>query len=104
MVCHEVWEYSDQSHVALLVGFRLICQNCNFVHHLGKASTLGLGDAAIQHIMRVDRISEGEAKETASRAFDTWLQRSLVEHWTMSISDQLQEEFPFLSDVFFQAS
>jgi hypothetical protein len=104
MVCHEVWHYRDQDHVALLVGFKLICQDCNFVHHLGKASTLDRADAAIQHMMRVNRIPEEEARELASRAFDTWLQRSLIREWAIAISDQLKEEFPFLSDVRFRAS
>jgi len=99
MICHEDWQYNAQERTATLRSFKLICRDCNFVHHLGKASTLGLEEAAIAHLIRVNNISQAEASRIVSAAIERWLQLSLIEDWTLSISGQLTDEFPLLSGL-----
>lgn len=40
MICHELWACDDTEHVAQLTGLVLICQECDLVHHLGRAGRL----------------------------------------------------------------
>ncbi len=99
MICHEDWRYDEQERTATLMSFRLICRDCNFVHHLGKASTLGLEQSAIAHLTRVNNIDQEEAARIVTAATERWFQRSLIEDWTISISGQLIQEFPLLSGL-----
>lgn len=99
MICHEVWHYDDEVHSALLMGFKLICKDCNFVHHFGKASTLGLAEDAVRHLIRVNAIGEDEARTLVSEAIRLWLQRSSIDNWIVAISNDLVARFPFLSGV-----
>jgi hypothetical protein len=99
MTCHEVWEYSEEFRVATLVGFQLICRDCNFVNHLGKAKDLGLADQAVKHLMSVNGLSKEQALEIVSRAVDTWLRRSSISDWTIEIRSDLVENYPVLNKV-----
>ena len=99
MICHEVWQYHEESHTAELAGFKLICRDCNFVHHIGKASTLGQADDAVAHLARVNGIGIEEAKAIVSEAAAAWLKRSLIEDWRITVSEQAAAQFPFLRFV-----
>lgn len=99
MICHEEWEYNDDAHIARLIGFRLICRDCNFVNHYGKAGTLGLAKEALIHLSKVNQIEEAEAKVIISAAIDEWLKRSLIEDWEIKISPILITEYPLLLEI-----
>lgn len=97
MICHEVWNYDHKNHIAKLSGFSLICGDCNLVFHFGFASTKDLEDKAIQHMMHVNSISEEEALRVIDAAIEVFNQRSLIDDWEISLSQEVKEEFPFLS-------
>ncbi|MBA7694246.1 hypothetical protein ES703_102853 [subsurface metagenome] len=81
MICHEEWEYNDDAHIARLIGFRLICRECNFANHYGKAGTLGLVKEALVHLSKVNQIEGVRAKAIISAAIDEWLKRSSIDDW-----------------------
>jgi len=99
MICHEEWEYVDDAHIARLIGFRLICRDCNFVNHYDKAGTLGRAEDALLHLSKVNQIKEEAAKAIISASIDKWIERSSIEDWKIEISPKLIAEYPILHDV-----
>jgi hypothetical protein len=58
MICHEVWEYDDQS-IATLTAFVLVCRDCNFVLHAGLALEVGF---------RLEATGKGSTAERGNQA------------------------------------
>lgn len=99
MICHEVWDYSETDRIAVISDFRIICQDCNFATHLGKAEMLGKREYAISHIAKVNGISEQEAEQVALKAILLWFKRSEISEWSLSISSELKQKYPILSTI-----
>lgn len=99
MICHEVWVYSITDHIAELDGFMLTCRDCNFVHHIGKASTLGRQEEAILHMMRINQIDREEALAVTETSLEEWSERSAITDWKILIPQALIEEYPDLSAI-----
>lgn len=73
---HEQWQYDDKNLVQCLVGLIPVCQDCHLSMHLGRATQLGLGDKAQQHLMRINQWTEEQTKKCIEDAFKKWRQRS----------------------------
>lgn len=108
MVCHEVWEYDDADHVATLAQLIIVCRDCNSVLHLGKSLLIGQkggmsgvvdrGEQAVRHLMRVNSISDTEARSLITNAFKTHKARSR-HNWRVEIGARLFEEHPVLREL-----
>lgn len=103
MVCHEVWDYNDDRGQATLVGFRIICPDCNFVTHRGMAGNIGLAEVADAHMALVNDLGIEEARRLYRDAFVVWAERS-QRQWTAVIDPRLVERYPILNSVPFGAS
>ncbi len=95
MVCHEVWNYDDTASVAALTGFAMLCTDCNLVHHMGRASQLGLADRALAHMAKVNGMTSEEVDALVDQAYDEWKRRS-GRHWTMTVDQALRPQYPEL--------
>jgi hypothetical protein len=95
MVCHEVWNYDDTASVAALTGFAMLCTDCNLVHHMGRASQLGLADRALAHMAKVNGMTSEEVDTLVGQAYDEWKRRS-GRHWTMTVDQALRPRYPEL--------
>jgi hypothetical protein len=111
MICHEVWEYDDQSHIATLNAFVLACRDCNFVLHAGlalevgfrqeatgKGSTAERGNQAVSHLSKVNSISESEAQRILTLAFRQHSERSR-HRWEIRIASEMVEKYPVLNGL-----
>jgi hypothetical protein len=102
MICHEDWLYDDETHIALLTRFRWICPDCNAVIHLGEGPRSWTGgienDPAryvFDHMIEVNGMTADEASAVLVQANDIWDERS-VHDWSLRISDDVLERYPFL--------
>ncbi|MFC1980174.1 HNH endonuclease [Chloroflexota bacterium] len=82
LICHEVWDYDDERHVASLKGFQIVCKTCDLVHHIGRAGAIGHGDEAIQHFMKVNAFSRSDAIQQVRDAMGVWIDRNKYD-WTI---------------------
>jgi len=99
MFCHEEWKYMDKTHVARLVGFKLVCRDCSNAIHYGKSSTLGIQGKVEEHLAKVNDISMDEVKKLVREAVDVWIIRSGIQDWRIEIDEALIEDYPVLADV-----
>ncbi|MFC1893311.1 hypothetical protein ACFLYR_04650 [Chloroflexota bacterium] len=82
LICHEVWEYDDERHIATLKGFQIVCRTCDMVHHIGRAGAIGRGEEAIQHLIKVNSLSGTEVIKQLQAALGTWVERNKYD-WTI---------------------
>lgn len=83
--CHEIWSYDDHNQIQKLVGMVALCPDCHQVKHLGFAQTQGKGDQALQHLMKVNNLTQPQAEKYVKRAFERWARRS-QKKWALDIS------------------
>ncbi len=93
MVCHEVWNCDDSQHIAQLVRLAILCPDCNFVHHLGRAGQIGVQDRAVAHMIAVNGMSKADASVVVRTAFEEWEERS-QHRWRIAVDDGLVARFP----------
>ncbi len=111
MICHEQWNYDDTQHIAMLVGFELVCADCNLVLHGGWSSVLTAETAqhdpakALElwirretHMERVNGITAEEKQAVQEYAGALHAKRS-KHTWNVGISAELIQCFPFLYGI-----
>lgn len=108
MICHEVWEYDDQKQVATLTALVIVCRDCNSVLHLGKSLLIGQkkgesglverGEQAVEHLKKINRITDQEARKLIKDAFKTHSARSR-QAWQIQIASNLVEKHPILAEL-----
>jgi hypothetical protein len=108
MICHEVWEYDDLKQVATLTALAIVCRDCNSVLHLGKSLLIGQkkgesglverGEQAVEHLKKINRITDQEARKLIKDAFKTHSSRSR-QTWEIQIASNLIEEHPILANL-----
>lgn len=96
LICHEVWQYDDEKHVVTLSAFEISCAECDLVHHLGRAGTVGLAEQALERMVAVNHMSRSQAAAVISDAFAAWRRRSM-ETWSVSVAEDLLASYPELS-------
>jgi hypothetical protein len=105
MVCHEVWAYDDQNHIATLTAFEIVCRDCDSVLHFGKSLLISerkgidRDERAILHLMKVNGIRKRQANELIMAAFDKWLERSDHKTWAVQIAPELTSTYPILDGL-----
>jgi hypothetical protein len=111
MICHEQWHYDDAQHIATLIGFEIVCSDCNLVLHSGWSSILVFGTAlndpakALElwirretHIERVNGIAAEEKLAVQKYSGALHSERSKHE-WSIRISAEVIQRFPFLNGI-----
>ena len=89
--CHEIWEYDDENHAQKLVRFTSLCPACHMVKHIGLAEIRGKYDEALRHLMKINEMSQTDARMYIDGQFDVWRYRSQHE-WKIDISLVRPEE------------
>lgn len=91
LICHEVWEYDDVSHIQKLKSLIALCDLCNHVKHLGHASILaGQGKLDMkrveEHFMRVNECDLETFRKHAREAMAQHKERSKHE-WSLDLGN-----------------
>lgn len=84
--CHEVWSYDDERRVARLVGLKAVCSPCHLSTHMGRATSIGRQDQAIDHLMEVNDWTWDEARPYVAHAMQEYVMRS-KNAWVLDVSD-----------------
>lgn len=74
--CHEIWEYDDEKHTQTLAGFIALCPFCHKVKHPGLAQINGEMDIVLSQLMKVNSITEEQARKYLTECFEIWEERS----------------------------
>jgi len=95
---HELWDYDEEECVQRLKGYVVLCSPCHEVHHLGRSLATGRLEAAIDHMVRVNRakgfnVSPHEVNKFIEEAFKEWRLRS-QKAWRIDVSPE-----PLLGDL-----
>jgi hypothetical protein len=83
--CHEIWHYNEITRTQKLTGLIALCPYCHKCKHPGLAQINGELPIVINQLMKINNLSENEAKMFIASAFVTWSERSSYE-WTVDIS------------------
>jgi hypothetical protein len=92
--CHEVWEYNDDNHIQKLIGMIALCPNCHKVKHIGRAQITNEFYVALEHLSKINNITEKDAEFYIEAQFEQWARRSKHE-WDIDITflkEYLKEE------------
>lgn len=82
---HEIWNYNDLKSVQKLKGLIGLCPNCHQVKHFGFARVQGKEAQALNHLMKVNKLSKSEAIEYVNSEFEIWHNRSQKD-WKLDIA------------------
>jgi hypothetical protein len=105
MICHEVWDYDDQNHIATLSGFDIVCRDCNSVLHFGFSLVLSArkgmdrDERAVAHLMKVNGLTRKQATKLIDDAFGEWIDRSKHKTWAVQIAPELVSKYPVLDSL-----
>ena len=83
--CHEVWFYDEKRKTQTLTGLTALCPRCHEVKHIGRSMSVGKGDRAIRHLMKVNKWTRSDAQYYIEAIFEQWHQRNRFE-WTVDLS------------------
>lgn len=83
--CHERWRYDEETKIQHLEGLIALCPACHRVKHMGRSMSIGRGEEALAHLMKVNGWSESDANHYVEAVFETWSRRS-SENWTLDLS------------------
>ena len=82
---HEVWSYDEINFIQKLEDIISLCPNCHMVKHFGLAEVQGKREKALQHLMKINKISRKQAEDYINLEFAIWASRS-AKKWTLDIS------------------
>ena len=87
LVLQARWDYdvSDNSHVQRLVRLMAVCSECHDVTHFGKSSMNGKKDQALNHLKKVNRMTDTEVKEHVDASFHKRREMDLYT-WKLDLS------------------
>ena len=83
--CHEIFEYDDINHIQKLTQLIALCPYCHKVKHPGLAEMNGEIDIVIAQLIKVNNMSDIEAKQYIKDSFKMWKERSKY-NWKLDIS------------------
>ncbi len=85
--CNERWDYDDANRRQRLVGYAVVCPECNLVLHIDRAIQRGGIEVAVDRFTRVTGLTEEDLREATSDALRKWRERSQYE-WTVDVSGE----------------
>lgn len=87
--CHEIWSYDSKNLIQNLDGLIALCPDCHMVKHMGLARIKGQEVKALNHFMKVNKLTRKQAEALIEQAFKVWSERS-QKQWKLNI-DHLSE-------------
>ena len=82
--CHEVWDYDESNKIQRLVGLVALCPACHEVKHMGRSMSVGKGDKAKRHLMKINGWSASDVEYYIEAMFELWYRRN-QEDWTLDL-------------------
>lgn len=82
---HEVWHYDDNGKIQTLKSLVLLCQSCHDVKHIGRATKVGDGKSATDHLCLINGWSRKKADNYIQSKMKQWRERSKHE-WTLNVN------------------
>ena len=82
--CHEIWDYNELTRTQKLTGVIALCPLCHKCKHPGLAQINKELHIVINQLMKINDLTENEAKMFIASAFATWSERSSHD-WTLNI-------------------
>ena len=73
--CHEGWHYDDNKKTQTLKSLVALCPNCHKTKHVGLAKINGEESIVIKQLMKVNDMTEKEAKAYIAESFAIWQER-----------------------------
>lgn len=91
LICHEIWEYDDLNYIQRLQGFIALCNLCDHVKHLGKATQLAAQGKldmkkVEEHFMRINNCDLETFKKYAIEVGQQHKERSKHE-WRLDLGE-----------------
>ena len=83
--CHEVWDYNENTSIQKLVRCIALCPACHEAIHLGLAGVRGRKKQAMEHLKKVNGLSDADVQEIVDGAWKLWKRRNAVK-WKMDIT------------------
>jgi 5-methylcytosine-specific restriction endonuclease McrA len=83
--CHEIFEFDDQKSIQKLTKLLALCPNCHMVKHIGLAEANGKFNKALKHFIKINKVSEQEARDYIKNCFLDWSTRS-SKIWKIDVS------------------
>jgi len=92
--CHEIWEYQEAvvneetttiENIQKLKKFVALCPLCHKVKHIGLAQIQGHYQTALQHMIKVNKITATEAQNYVDKVFEIWRERS-CDDWKVDLT------------------
>lgn len=87
--CHEIWDYDTAAKTQTLIRLIALCPACHEVNHMGFAELKGHGEAAMEHLCKVNQWDMEKALDHRIKAFELWIKRNKIK-WKLDLS-HLQE-------------
>jgi hypothetical protein len=98
LICHEVWDYEDQTGRATLTRFEIHCRACDLVTHMGRAKAHGYFEAALERLSHINNLTEEEARQVFDGAMALWRERNKV-NWQVTVNKDALEKYPQLATL-----
>jgi len=86
--CHEKWQYDETNLIQKLIGYEIVCPNCNLILHFGRTLAIGMESIAIAHFSKVTGLKKGDLERAGYQAMVEWMERS-KKKWYIDISSEL---------------
>jgi len=77
---HELWDFDDEQRIQMLTGFKVVCEDCHNSIHMGRANKVGIGDAARQHLKKVNGWSDRQITNHLEKAQREWTSRIGIDY------------------------
>ena len=77
---HEIWNFDNKKQIQKLIGLSAICENCYNAIHFGRAIKLGLGEAAIEQLKKVNNWTEKQISTHLENAKKLWQTRNEINY------------------------
>lgn len=82
---HERWEYNKNTQIQKLINIEALCPDCHLVTHIGFARISNKFDYAIEHLKKVNKWDDTQAKNELENSLFIWNELNEIE-WKIDMS------------------
>jgi hypothetical protein len=93
LLCHEKWYYDESGYIQRLIGYEVVCKDCNLILHMGRTRNIEFADRAVAHFQTVTGLGKKELDRAVNRAMAEWQARSIHTWKIDTSSDPLTRGF-----------
>ncbi len=77
---HELWDFNIEKCRQILTGFKVACEDCHNSIHIGRANKVGIGEAARQHLKKVNNWSDRQLANHLKKAHHEWTSKLGIDY------------------------